>query len=302
MSDIKEIPLLSEHAAILGKCRSAFYHAVKAKFNSTSIFHNVEEAVSFVSNTSDLPADKRFSTKLSSGVEVSVWKDDLTRHRVDAVVNAANENLNHGGGLAQALSKVGGPMIQKWSDDIVEKSGKVPVGGVVLSNAGDLPCKFIIHAVGPCVPPKATKREIECATPFLHNAIVRVLEMAVHRNISSVAIPALSSGLFNFPRALCADIIVNAIKQFQEYGEFQGKNLEIRLVNNDEPSVQEMERATRSILGQSSISASYSGAVQGRNQSMTFSSSNSLRSGDVTLHLKMGLIEEEQVRPVVSYT
>ncbi|KAK9969246.1 hypothetical protein ABG768_027439 [Culter alburnus] len=242
MSDIQQIPLVPGHAAILKKCQSAFCHAVKRKFNCTAILQNMEEADSFGSNSGVLRAEKRYSTKLSSRVEISIWKDDLTRHQVDAVVNAANEKLNHGGGLAQVLSDAGGPMIQKWSDDIIQRVQRVKTGDAVLTPAGNLPCKYIIHAVGPYLSPNPNKKDIERATPYLYNAILKILEIVVRENISSVAIPALSSGLFHFPRDLCADIIVKAIKQFHDFNGFQGKNLEIHLVNNDEPSVHEMEK------------------------------------------------------------
>ncbi|XP_048050024.1 protein mono-ADP-ribosyltransferase PARP9 isoform X1 [Megalobrama amblycephala] len=300
MSDIQQIPLVPEHTAILRKCQYAFCYAVKAKFNCMAILHNMEEAGTFGSNSGVLRAEKRYSTKLSSGVEISIWKDDLTRHQVDAVVNAANEKLNHAGGLAQALSDIGGPMIQKWSDDIIQQVQRVKTGDAVLTLAGNLPCKYIIHAVGPCLSPNPTKKDIDRAIPFLHNAILRILEIVVINNISSVAIPALSSGLFHFPRGLCADIIVKAIKQFHDLNGFPGKNLEIHLVNNDEPSVHEMERATRAVFDPSSTSGSYSVAVQGGNQSKTFSSSKSLQFGNVTLHLKKGFIEEEKVDVIVN--
>ncbi|XP_042587199.1 protein mono-ADP-ribosyltransferase PARP9-like isoform X1 [Cyprinus carpio] len=299
MSDKEQhlMPLVPEQAAILGKCASAFCHAVNVKFNCTAILRNVEEAGSFGSNTSGvLRAEKRYSTKLSSGVEVSVWKDDLTCHKVEAVVNAANEKLKHGGGLAQALSAAGGPMIQKYSDAIIQKKGKVKVGEAVCTFAGDLPCKYIIHAVGPCVSPNPPQWETDKAAPLLFKAISSILRIVLKENISSVAIPALSSGLFNFPRNLCADIIVKTIKQFHEYTRFRS-NLEIRLVNNDEPSVQEMERAVKAIWGQSSISGTYSGAVQG---SMAFSSNSRFQFRNVTLQLKTGAIEEEKVDVIVN--
>ncbi|KAL1267912.1 hypothetical protein QQF64_033275 [Cirrhinus molitorella] len=308
MSDKEQslMPLVPEQAAILGKCASAFYHAVKEKFNCMAILQNVDEAVSFGSNTSGVwHAEKRYSLKLSRTVEVSVWKDDLTCHQVEAVVNAANEKLKHGGGLAQALCDAGGPMIQKWSDDIIKQQNKVPTGTAVLTFAGKLPCKYIIHAVGPKVSQNPSLKEVEYAAPLLYNTVNTILNLVVHQNITSVAIPALSSGLFNFPRDRCADIIVNAIKQFHELRGFQGKNLEIHLVNNDEPSVREMSRATRAILDPTSTSGSYSWAVKSQNQTMTSSSSNSsqmcsLQFKNIMLYLKKGSIEEEKVDVIVN--
>ncbi|XP_056107902.1 protein mono-ADP-ribosyltransferase PARP9 [Rhinichthys klamathensis goyatoka] len=298
MSDIQQIPLVAEQAAILGKCQSTFCQAVQAKFNCMAILHNMEEAGSFGSTGHALCGEKRYSTKLSGEVEISVWKDDLTRHKVVAVVNAANEKLKHGGGLAQALSDAGGPTIQKYSEDIIKQVGKVKTGQAVFTPAGNLPCECIIHAVGPHVPPNPSQKELDQAAPLLHNAIISILQIVVNENIPSVAIPALSSGLFNFPRDLCAEIIVKAIKQFHDYKGFYGKNVEIHLVNNDEPSVQEMERATRANLDPANIIGSYSGAVQGH--SMPSSSRNSLQCGNVTLHLKRGFIEEEEVDVIVN--
>lgn len=295
MSDKEQglLPLVAEQAAILAKCGNAFCHAINEKFNCTAILRNIEDAGSFTNTSRVFRAEKRYFTDLSSGVEISVWKDDLTRHKVDAVVNAANEKLQHGGGLAQALSTAGGAIVQKWSDDYINKYGIMSVGTAVRGPAGALPCKHIIHAVGPRVSPNPSRKEVDQAAPLLSNAISSILQIVVKENISSVAIPALSSGLFNFPRDLCADIIVKSIKQFNAFTGFQGKNIKIHLVNHDEPSVKEMERATIAISGQSSTS--YSGALQG---SMT--SSNMMRFGTVMLHLKKGAIEEEKVDVIVN--
>ncbi|XP_051564336.1 protein mono-ADP-ribosyltransferase PARP9-like [Myxocyprinus asiaticus] len=300
MTDKTHIPLTPVHTDILRVCKSAFCNAVKAKFDCAAIFHNMEEDDTFGSNLSDLSGpDMRYSTKLHSGVEVSVWKDDLTRHKVDAVVNAANEKLSHGGGLALALSNAGGPKIQQWSDEILKIRKRVPTGEAVVTLSGNLPCNMIIHAVGPHLKSNPSQREIDSAAPLLRQTILNILHLVLQNNLNSVAIPALSSGLFNFPRHLCADNIVKTIRECEDYGMFKSRKLEIRLVNNDEPSVQEMKRASWQILGPPT-SGTYSGAVNGRNQRMATSSNNSLQIGNVTLHLKKGHIEEEEVDVIVN--
>jgi O-acetyl-ADP-ribose deacetylase len=76
-------------------------------------------------------------------------KGDITKRSVDVIVNPANSYLNHGGGVAAAIVKKGGAIIQEESDNIVRRKGLVPVGSVVITTAGKLPCKAVIHTVGP---------------------------------------------------------------------------------------------------------------------------------------------------------
>lgn len=78
-----------------------------------------------------------------------VAKGDITREFVDCIVNAANEHLAHGAGVAGAISSKGGLRIQRESDEYVEKYGPVPTGQVCVTGAGKLPCLHVIHAVGP---------------------------------------------------------------------------------------------------------------------------------------------------------
>ncbi|TRY60714.1 hypothetical protein DNTS_016445 [Danionella cerebrum] len=300
MSEMEQGPfsLVGDQPAILSMCRTDFCYAVQEKFNCTSILRNVKEGGSFSSGRGGyLAAEKKYSTKLPSGVELSVWIDDLTRHKVDAVVNAANEDLQHGGGLAQALCLAGGPEIDKESANIIKRQGKVKTGDAVLTCAGKLPCKAIIHAVGPSIPSNPMAWEIENAAPLLFKAIHSILDIVYKEKFTSVAIPALSSGIFNFPRDRCADVIVEGIKKYCEHPVFHDRHLEIRLVNFDEPSVREMERAVREKFDRPSTSGSYSTALQ---KGTSGSSRNTLEFGPVRLELKEGAIEGQQVEVIVN--
>lgn len=96
-------------------------------------------------------------------VEVCVWKADLTTFEVDAVVNAANGQLQHAGGLAQALIKAGGPQIQNECNQHITKYGPLKTGDALATNAGNLNCKKIIHAVGPDLPSKPTPAMVSTA-------------------------------------------------------------------------------------------------------------------------------------------
>uniref|UniRef100_A0A8C9X7E5 Poly [ADP-ribose] polymerase n=1 Tax=Sander lucioperca TaxID=283035 RepID=A0A8C9X7E5_SANLU len=86
---------------------------------------------------------------LRDGFQVLVCQGDITKQDADALVNAANEDLDHGGGVAAALSKAGGPQVQKESRALVKQTGKIPTGDVVVTTGGNLQCKKLLHAVGP---------------------------------------------------------------------------------------------------------------------------------------------------------
>ncbi|KAI5107510.1 poly [ADP-ribose] polymerase 9, partial [Silurus meridionalis] len=291
------IPLQPPKIAILKRCSSAFCQVLQEKFGCTAQIHNVEDdsLLPFSTSKASIVSEIKYSKQLARQLKVSVWKGDLTNHKVDAVVNPANEHLNHGGGLALALSLAGGYMIQQWSNEIIKHRGKILTGEVVATPAGDLPCKMIIHAVGPCVSRSPSKAELDSASHLLHNTIWNILKKVDYESLESVAIPAISSGLFNFPLPKCAEVIVRALKLYSEKRNLAARNLEVRLVNIDDPSVQHMERACLQFLGPSDTKPK-----QNQGNSSTQSPIASLNLGNVTLHLKKGAIENERTDVIVN--
>uniref|UniRef100_A0ABI7Z2K0 Poly(ADP-ribose) polymerase family member 9 n=1 Tax=Felis catus TaxID=9685 RepID=A0ABI7Z2K0_FELCA len=187
-----------------------------------------------------------FRQMLIPGLELSVWRDDLTRHTVDAVVNAANEELIHAGGLAQALVNAGGPEIQEESRRFISRFGKIPTGNIVITRAGRLPCKLIIHAVGPRWVAKDRQRCI-CK---LQKAIRNILNYVTltESDVETVAIPALSSGIFQFPLDLCTQTIVETISFYFQRKQLAGNLKEIHLVSNEYPTVVAFKNASEVIL------------------------------------------------------
>uniref|UniRef100_H2SHM6 Macro domain-containing protein n=1 Tax=Takifugu rubripes TaxID=31033 RepID=H2SHM6_TAKRU len=179
-------------------------------------------------------SEKRFEA-LVSGVKVSVHKADLSNFPVDAVVNAANEGLQHVGGIALALSKAGGPQIQEDSDEHVRKFGVLKTGEAIALPARLLPCKVIIHAVGPKISRHSPPNFQEC-------------------HLKSVALPAISSGLFGYPLPQCADSIVRSVRWFCEKSQVKYLK-EILLVNIDDRTVTEMEKACKRIFSTHSLFA-----------------------------------------------
>ncbi len=128
---------------------------------------------------------------------------DITERDVDAIVNAANSHLQHGGGVAGAILKQGGRIIQEESDRI----GFTPVGTAVITGAGKLPARFVIHAVGPRMGEGDEDSKLK-------NAVINSLLLASRKGLKSISFPAVSSGIFGFPKDRCARILVTEAKTF----------------------------------------------------------------------------------------
>jgi O-acetyl-ADP-ribose deacetylase len=139
-------------------------------------------------------------------------KEDITERNVDAIVNAANSHLKHGGGVAAAIVRKGGPIIQEESDKTVADRGLVSVGSAVATTAGKLPCKAVIHTVGPIMGEGNEDYK-------LRKAVRSSLILASEKGFRSVSMPAISSGIFGFPKDRCANILVEESKAF-----LQGNN------------------------------------------------------------------------------
>ncbi|XP_062416559.1 protein mono-ADP-ribosyltransferase PARP14-like isoform X2 [Pungitius pungitius] len=153
------------------------------------------------------------SYSLPDGLQVLVCQGDITKQEADVLVNAANEDLEHTGGVAAALSKAGGPDVQKECRAIVKQRGKVPTGDVVLTTGGNLKCKCLLHAVGPVGGKSGGRERI-----LLETAVQSALNSAESMRSMSIAIPCISSGVFGVPVALCSDAIVTAVKKFGSQG------------------------------------------------------------------------------------
>lgn len=137
------------------------------------------------------------------GVTLRLVQGDITGRNVDAIVNAANSYLQHGGGVAGAIVRKGGQGIQDESDRI----GFVPVGHAALTGAGALPAKFVIHAVGPRMGEGDEENK-------LRSALTNSLVLADSKGLKSISVPAISSGIFGFPKDRCAHILVTGALQY----------------------------------------------------------------------------------------
>ncbi len=166
--------------------------------------------------------------RLKNGAVLRALLGDLTREEVDAIVNAANEQLAHGGGLAAAIVRAGGPEIQQESRDWVREHGALRHDTAAVTGAGRLPCRHVIHAVGP-------RWGSGDEDAKLHAAVTAALRAAHELELNRIALPAISTGIFGFPLERAAPIIVSATEAFLE--THTGSPLdEVRFTNIDGPT------------------------------------------------------------------
>ena len=132
-------------------------------------------------------------------------RGDLLEEPVDAIVNAANGHLAHGGGVAGVIARAAGPALQEQSDRIVRARGILPAGTAVVTSAGRLPFKGVIHAVGPRFGEGDEARK-------LLQALAAAFALVLENNWISVSFPAVSSGIFALPLDICARAYVQAAR------------------------------------------------------------------------------------------
>jgi putative ATPase len=159
------------------------------------------------------------------GRVLRVVRGDITEEDVDAIVNAANEQLAHGGGVAGAIVRAGGYEIQEESRQWVREHGDVPTGGAAITGAGSLKARHVIHAVGPVW-------GMGNEETLLASAVMRALALADEHGLQSISLPAISTGIYGFPKPLGAQVILGAVQGYLD--EHSGSSLtEVRLCNID---------------------------------------------------------------------
>ncbi|NWH63475.1 PAR14 polymerase, partial [Geococcyx californianus] len=188
---------------------------------------------------------------LPDGVTVAVYKGNLCNYPVDVVVNASNEDLKHIGGLAATLLQAAGPELQWECDELVRKNGILQPGCAVITGAGKLPCKNVIHAVGP----RWRKEEAENCVTLLRKSVKTSLQLAETYNHRSIALPAVSGGIFGFPLDLCTYSIVSSIKETLEESRGGSSLKGIHLVDDREEMVQVLSEAAKNVFTAESFSS-----------------------------------------------
>jgi O-acetyl-ADP-ribose deacetylase (regulator of RNase III) len=140
-------------------------------------------------------------------VEVVLLRGDITDVEADAIVNAANQYLEHGGGVARAIVRKGGEVIQLESREWIRRYGPVPVGGVAVTSAGKLRAKYVIHAVGPLYGDPEGDAKLASA---VRNSLAKAEELG----LESIALPAISTGVFGYPLTRAASIMAETLRNY----------------------------------------------------------------------------------------
>lgn len=136
---------------------------------------------------------------------LEIVQGDITGLAVDAIVNAANVHLAHGGGVAAAFVRKGGRVIQDESDAIIAKRGPLATGDAVITSGGKLPAKYVIHTVGPIWGQQSETQSDE----LLRRAVRNSLALAREKKLKTIAFPAISTGIYGFPIERAAPVMLD---------------------------------------------------------------------------------------------
>lgn len=172
---------------------------------------------------------------------IELIKGDITKIQVDAIVNAANTSLLGGGGVDGAIHKAGGKAILEDCQKIRSKQGGCKIGEAVITTAGKLPAKFVIHTVGPVWNNGKSDEE-----NLLFLAYTNSLKLALDNQIKTIAFPNISTGIYHFPKNKAAQIAIKTVKDFLETTDviekvffvcYDDENYKIynELLNNEAP-------------------------------------------------------------------
>jgi O-acetyl-ADP-ribose deacetylase (regulator of RNase III) len=170
---------------------------------------------------------------------IDLHRGDITRETTDAIVNAANSSLLGGGGVDGAIHRAGGPAILEDCKRIRAQRGELPAGEAVATTAGRLPCRRVIHTVGPIWRGGA---QGEPAT--LERCYRNSLALAASEGLASIAFPSISTGAYGYPVALAAEVAVSTVADVLRAGGFDGR---VRFVLFSEMDLQTYDAALAAV-------------------------------------------------------
>ena len=177
--------------------------------------------------------------KLINLTRINLVQGDITKERVDAITNAANEKLAGGGGVDGAIHRAGGPEIMKECDEIRARQGGCPTGQAVITTGGNLRAQYVIHTVGPIWRGGSANEPALLASCYRES-----LALALRHGLGTVAFPSISTGIYGYPTPKAAVVALNTVKEFVE--AHQGIE-EVRFILFDDATYQCFKDALSSL-------------------------------------------------------
>jgi len=172
------------------------------------------------------------------GTVLTCAKGDITREKVDAIVNAANSGLMGGGGVDGAIHMAGGPVINQECREIIAKRGRLPAGQAVITHGGNLPAKHVIHTVGPVWHGGNSKEP-----GILASCYVESLKLATAMGLKSIAFPAVSTGIYGYPPEGAASVAIKTVVNFLDSSATSIKMVKFVLYDENALKIYEHEFA-----------------------------------------------------------
>jgi len=145
---------------------------------------------------------------------ISLIQGDITKLKVDAIVNAANSSLMGGGGVDGAIHRAGGPAILEECRQIIAWQGRCEAGEAVITTGGNLLARFVIHTVGPVWQGGNSNED-----KLLENAYSNSLQLALENEVETIAFPNISTGIYGFPKERAAEIAIKTVTKFLSENE-----------------------------------------------------------------------------------
>ncbi|KAL3864670.1 hypothetical protein ACJMK2_006332 [Sinanodonta woodiana] len=218
--------------------------------NFNSSFRSAEIGEDFAWSKGEVD---KFYTK--ENIKVSVYTADILNLPVDCIVNAANDRMQHGGGVARVIADAAGPDLIQEGDEIIRRCGRIQVGCQVTTTPGRLPYKCVIHTVGPCwsdYQPHDLKKVQECEEN-LYASIYGCFQEAERMGLSSIALPAVSSGIYAVPKKMCAVQYAKAVLDYSQTSR-QGQALkEIHFIDKLPDLVKLMQDTFRTMIQEGKV-------------------------------------------------
>lgn len=181
------------------------------------------------------------AAKSSVAGQIELMQGDLTEMDTDAIVNAANNDLQHGGGVAGAIRRKGGDVIQQESNEI----GSIPIGGAAITSGGNLKARYVIHAASMQLGGRTTAHALRSST-------AHSLRIATEKGLKTIAFPAVGTGIAGFPMEECAEIMLRESLDHLERGSSLEK---IYFVLFDAPSLKTFQQVWQRLQNQAQAGA-----------------------------------------------